>query len=111
MVKQKANHNVHLHRGRVQAQGGGVEESEAWAQSDVPNKSDGYCMTVSLKRKLRKKDLKKRERSFKKLDKFIGNAPSAGYDYSSQSYTPFPPQGDVRVDVEIKKGKAFKDNQ
>ena len=111
MAKRLKTTNCNQHRGRIQAQGGGVEESEAWAQSYVPKKSDGYGMAESLKGKLKKKELKKRERSFKKLDKFIENAPRTGYDYSSQSYMPFPPNGDVRVDVEIIKGKAFKDNQ
>lgn len=111
MAKQATNHIDPQHRGRIQAQGGGVEESEAWAQSYVPNKSDGFGMVVSLKGKLGEKELKQRERPFKKLDKFIEKAPRVGYDYSSQSYTPIPPCCDVRVDVEIKKGKAFKDNQ
>lgn len=111
MAKQKANNNTPLHRGRIQAQGGGVEESEPWASYDIPYKSDGYIMVEDLKVKLSNGALKQRRQAFDKVEKFIDRAPACGWDVSTQSYPGCPPNRDVRVDVEIKKGKAFKDNQ
>ena len=111
MAKQKANHNTPLHRGRIQAQGGGVEESEPWASCDIPYKSNGHIMVDHLKMKLSNEALKQRRLAFDKVEKFIDRAPTSGWDVSTQSYPGCPPNRDVRVDVEIKKGKAFKDNQ
>lgn len=111
MAKQKANNNTPLHRGRIQAQGGGVEESEPWASYDIPCKSDGHIMVGDLKMKLSNKALKQRRQAFDKAIKFINSAPACGWDVSIQSYSGCPPNRDVRVDVEIRMGKAFKDNQ
>lgn len=102
--------NPIFHRGRIQAQGGGAEESEPWALCEIPCKSDGHIMVGALKMKLSNEALKQRRRAFDKAEKFIDRAPAYGWDVSTQSYAECPPYRDVRVDVEIKKGKAFKDN-
>ena len=111
MAKRLKTTNCNQHRGRIQAQGGGVEESEAWAQNYIPYKSDGHDMIDDLKLKLSMDALKQRQNSFERAEMFIDRAPSGGWDTSRQSYPGCPPHGDVRVDVEIIKGKAFKDNQ
>ncbi|MEM0992399.1 MAG: hypothetical protein AAGI49_05145 [Bacteroidota bacterium] len=48
------------HRGRWQAQGGGLEESESWAQDEPLSKEDGQRLLNQLKEKLSKQDLKDR---------------------------------------------------
>ncbi len=98
-----------MNRGRIQAQGKGCEQSQSWTQEIVPTKSDGRERADLLKMQLTRRELKDREYSFGKLDKFISNAPYSGYDVCTRSFTPIPPQEDVRVDVEIIKGKAFRD--
>ena len=40
------------HRGRVQAQGGGVEESVPWNELDPPTESMGHAMLDELRNKL-----------------------------------------------------------
>ena len=42
----------HAHRGRFQAQGGGIEESVAWAQDEAPTVSEGQNMLDLLWNKL-----------------------------------------------------------
>ncbi|MGK0366830.1 MAG: hypothetical protein ACI85O_003907 [Saprospiraceae bacterium] len=37
------------HRGRVQAQGGGLEKSESWSQDEPLSKEDGLSLLEKLK--------------------------------------------------------------
>ncbi len=100
-----------MNRGRIQAQGDGCEESESWAQKNIPTKQDGYDKITKLKKKLTKSQRQQRQRCFFKVKEFIQRAPHEGYDVNhSKSYTPIPPYKDVRVDVEIIQGKVFKDD-
>lgn len=43
------------HRGRIQAQGKSIEESEAWSQEQPPTVDDGLLMLKRLKEKLPEK--------------------------------------------------------
>lgn len=99
-----------MNRGRIQAQGLGLEESEAWAQANVPLKSDGYNMITRLKGKLTEKELRIRQKPFDKVARLVANAPIKGYDIFQQSFSPCPPIKDARVDVEVKAGRAFKND-
>ncbi|MEM9847636.1 MAG: hypothetical protein AAF847_07090 [Bacteroidota bacterium] len=40
------------HRGRWQAQGGGLKESESWAQEDPLSKEDGLKLLNKLREKI-----------------------------------------------------------
>lgn len=97
-----------MNRGRIQAQGNGCEDSESWNQNIVPTKENGYDKISILKNRLSTAQRIERQQCFRKVERFISQAPSAGYDVCNNSYTPSPPYKDVRVDVEIIKGKAFK---
>lgn len=101
---------IMLHRGRIQAQGDGCEQSESWAQNDIPTKKDGDNYLQSLSQKLSKKQQKQRKKCFCSVRRFINQAPKNGYDDNVKpKFLPSPPYKDVRVDVEIIKGRAFKD--
>ena len=63
------------HRGRIQAQGDNVEESESWAQNNPPTKKEGFSMIERLKSLLSKREAQKRERAFGKAKKFIEQGP------------------------------------
>lgn len=99
-----------MNRGRIQAQGKGCEKSQAWTQPDVPTKRDGRQKALWLKQSLNRREKSEREACFDKLNSFIMQAPSLGYDTCNRSYTSQPPIEDVRVDVEIIKGRAFRDD-
>ncbi len=101
-----------LNRGRFQVQGGGLEESHAWARRDVPTKVDGNQFINELKMQLSPSEMNKRVICFRKATKWVNNAPRGGYIANtliSTSFLPCPPQKDIRVDGEIFSGAAFKD--
>lgn len=106
-IRKKIEQN--LNRGRFQAQGGGVEESRAWSRESVPTKDEGKDWIDELKQKLSPKEQKERRVCFEKAVKWVDAAPIDGYDAMIiTSFLPSPPKKDVRVDGEIRKGKAFK---
>ncbi len=62
-----ANKNNHLaHRGRFQAQGGGVEESEKWAQDEPLSLKRALILLARLIAKLATKDYKRRKNQLTK---------------------------------------------
>ena len=97
-------------RGRIQAQGGGLEESVSWTRTDPPTKSEGLQMLRALKDKLSRSDLKKRQVAFDKAENAIRNAPENGID--AQYIKTFQNKGakDIRVDLEVRAGSAFRDD-
>lgn len=54
------------HRGRIQAQGGGLEKSESWAQDEPLTVEDALDILNRLKEKLPPNVLKIRSREFEK---------------------------------------------
>lgn len=96
------------HRGRIQAQGKKLEESEAWAQNEPPTIEEGLDMVENLKSKLSKKDLEIRKDAFEKLEKIIVNAANTnGIEAPSNVTINVKGHRKERVDIEVKKGKAF----
>jgi hypothetical protein len=95
-------------RGRIQAQGKNLEESEAWSQESPPTVDDGLEMLTKLKEKIPKQEFKIRENAFKKAERFIKNA-SESNGIDAPSNVSFRAEGYIqeRVDIEVKKGKAF----
>ena len=102
-----------LNRGRVQAQGAGVEKSCSWAEPQIPTKRDGRDYLDNLKGQLTSAELRVRETCFDKALKWVNDAPASGYIVVNQiktSFQPYPPIKDIRVDGELHSGAAFKDN-
>ncbi len=96
------------HRGRFQAQGGGLEESENWAQEEPLSLKSALSLLLKLKNKLSPTERTEREKSFIKADKFIKTAATNGGVFARISRT-FLVKGsrDKRVDIEVLSGKAF----
>lgn len=98
-------------RGRFQAQGDKLEKSKSWAQVNVPTKRDGYSFLDELKAELTPAELNARETSFVKARRWVDASPPNGYVVVNQIKTTFktsPPVRDIRVDVELHSGIAFK---
>jgi hypothetical protein len=96
------------HRGRIQAQGGGIEKSESWAQDEPLSLESGLNLIDNLKKQLTKKELAVREEAFEKLSKLVNKNSRNGIDaqvvvsfYADEDTT------DERVDLEVRKEKAF----
>jgi hypothetical protein len=96
------------HRGRFQAQGGGIEESEAWDEEDPLTERDGHTLLTRLKYRLNKDEFLLRQQAFQKAHRFVENAAvSGGVGPTKQSW-PQPPRRDHRrVDIEVQSGRAF----
>lgn len=103
-------------RGRIQAQGtdgpkSHLEKSESWASDDVPSKTEGHSLVNDLKGKLTDKQLQIRQKAFNQVDRLIDRAPASGIEAQfTNSYAAVPPCGQNRVDVEIRAGKAFRND-
>lgn len=94
------------HRGRVQAQGGGLEESESWSQDEPLTKASGLGLLEKLWNKLSKHDQKVRKSQFESARRFIENV-EGGIDAPlGKSFLNRKKRG-VRVDIEILAGTAF----
>lgn len=100
-----------LHRGRFQAQGVKLEESENWAQ-ELPLKTiDGRKLLDLLRLKISTKDATTRKLAFEKCLEFINRAHSNGGIDVKASGKPliksFPKSSIERVDLEVNSGIAF----
>lgn len=100
------------HTGRIQAQGTELEESESWAQETPPTKEEGLSMLQKLMNKLSEKDRKIREKASENAAKWIENVVNTNGIDSPANLT-FRAEGFVkeRIDIEVKKGKAFVENK
>jgi hypothetical protein len=94
-------------RGRIQAQGGGTEKSEAWAQAEPPTDTEMLDKCDRLEDKLTNKEREDRSRPLKALRRFIRDAAKAG-GVSAPLSKSFLKTGsrDIRVDLEVIKGTA-----
>ena len=94
-------------RGRIQAQGGGIDKSEPWAQGTPPTVEQGLELLDALKGQLSVKEFQAREQAFRRAERFIINAgQGGGVGPPGQS---FLEQGtkDIRIDIDIFSGTAF----
>jgi hypothetical protein len=99
------------HRGRFQAQGKRLDESEPWSQNEPLTIEDGLKKLGLLKNKIKPKDLRLRYEAFDECEKFINKASQNGgidvtnfpYRYS-KSWVVYDEE---RVDLEIHKGIPF----
>lgn len=95
------------HRGRLQAQGENLEESENWSQEEPLSKNEGLTLLENLKNKIPKKEAEIRSEAFNKASKFIKQGPHKVI--SAPITRSFKVKGTKceRVDIEIQKGEAF----
>ena len=94
------------HRGRIQAQGSGLEASETWQQAEPLSKKDGLRLLDKLLNKLPKKEQAIRDQSFKDAQRFIEQV-EGGLDAPVRKTFRNRKTKDVRVDVEVWSGIAF----
>ena len=101
------------HRGRFQAQGARLQESEPWAKNTPLTIVEGRALLTALKCKLNRADRLEREAYFNEWASKIEVLHQAGgFDADvGGHYIKTIPHGaspsDPRVDLEIRKGKAF----
>ena len=99
-----------MNRGRIQAQGGGIEKSAAWAtDTDVP-KSMGIERVDNLVAQLTQAELNVRTFAIQKSRTTINSAASNGISaLMKKSYFDDKKNKKVRVDIEVNAGVAFVD--
>jgi hypothetical protein len=102
--------DVALHRGRLQAQGGGTEKSVSWLEKVPPTESDMLRMCDQLEAQLTPSELKERQEPLQKLRRHIRQAAKSGGICADpkpyqKSFSKRGSQG-MRVDLEVHKGKA-----
>lgn len=102
------NKDIIGHRGRFQAQGGEIEESERWAQSKPLSLASALMLLAKLITKLTLRDYERRHEQFDKAKKFIKSAAENGgvCAKTSKSFR-VKDSMDERVDIEVWAGKAF----
>jgi len=100
------------HRGRIQAQGEGFDDSESWSQEEPPTTKEGLSFLQKLINKIPKPEFLKRKKEFQKAEKFIKQAGQNGGVDAKVSKT-YRKKGtkDIRVDIEVQKGTAFVPNK
>ena len=97
-------------RGRIQAQDDNLEESESWATNDEISKQDGMNKSNRLKGKLSNQELAERINAFNKLENVIQQTPAQGHNAQLiKSFHHNPQNRRKRVDLEIRAGRAFID--
>lgn len=95
-------------RGRFQAQDNTLEKSAPWSTNDDVSKEMGNERIDNLEAQLTRGELKIRVQALQKARDFVNSAPIDGiYASISKSYFDDVSNRVVRVDVEIKKGRAF----
>jgi hypothetical protein len=94
------------HRGRIQAQGEGLEKSVSWAQDEPLTKQEGLSLLERLKKLLTKKEYERREKPFEEAKRYIENV-NGGADAVKKKSFRNQKSKDARVDIEILGGTAF----
>lgn len=96
-------------RGRLQAQHKGFDASESWSQSQPLKAADGRGKLSTLKISIPNEEAKKRQKAFSSAQKNINRIEKCG-GIEVQYFKSFTVAGDRcgrRVDIEVRKGKAF----
>ena len=97
-----------MHRGRIQSQGGKIEDSESWNYNMPISEKTAKDKVNILKARHTRKEQKLRSNAFDKAYNFIDNAKSA-FGVDAQVHQTFMVKGskNERVDIEVITGKAF----
>jgi hypothetical protein len=94
---------------RLQAQGGGVQESVAINQDTPITVAQGLAGLEQLKATLSKRELELRRPLFERAERFIVNAGKTGLGAGPPGLSfPIHKTNPIRVDVEIWRGVNFK---
>jgi RHS repeat-associated protein len=101
--------NNQANRGRIQAQGSGLQVSQAWVQPEPPTASAGVAMLNAVWGQLTNRDQRMRNVAYQQLRNFISSRPPAGITAPfSRSWTnPGVAGSTARMDLEIITGSAF----
>lgn len=94
------------HRGRIQAQGNGLEKSESWSKDEPLTKQDGLGLLNKLWSKLSKKEKKERIKQYEDAKRYIENV-KGGVDATVKKTFRNRKTKDTRIDIEILAGTAF----
>ena len=96
------------HRGRFQAQGKDLEESEAWAQDDPLTVKEALTLLEKLKTRLKELNRKQYEiriEAFRKAERYIHQSGGLSALFK-KSFRVFGTKNE-RVDIEVLGGTAF----
>lgn len=100
------------HRGRWQAQGGGIDKSKPWSQSTPLTLTQGLNLLDELERSLSRRELRAREqalieaRLFARRVGLTGGISSADFP-TNKSFPRGVRRNGERVDLEVRAGRAF----
>lgn len=95
-------------RGRFQAQDDNLEKSAPWATNNIVSKQMGHERLDNLQGQLTAAELAVRVNAMQKARDFVTNAPINGhYAQIVKSYFDDVRNREVRIDVEIRAGRAF----
>jgi hypothetical protein len=93
------------HRGRIQAQGDGLEKSVSWNQDEPLSKADGKKLLQNLKDSLSDTEFEARKEPFEHAERYIDQ--TNGVQAPEQRTFLNCKTRDVRVDIEVRAGWAF----
>ena len=95
------------HRGRFQAQGRGLEESEPWDEEEPLRALQAHHLLDGLRLRIPPREAAHRQEPFWKAHRFIDSAAtSGGVGFCKKSYVARGSR-DRRVDIEVQSGLAF----
>lgn len=105
------------HGGRFQAQGTDIDarkkggESEPWDQEKPHSKADGTALIAALEKKCTASERTVREKPFLKarsrVETMDYDVVKAGKPFIKSFYCRNAPHSDMRVDIEIRRGRAW----
>jgi hypothetical protein len=96
------------HRGRFQAQGGGLEKSSAWGQGTPPTVAQGLTMVSTLYASLSRTEQRDRATAYAQITRWISKRPPGGVYAEYKDSWPKPAlPGGIRIDIEVLAGYAF----
>ena len=98
----------YMHRGRIQSQGGGLEDSTPWAQQDPLTHSTGISLSHALEAMPNKTERNLRVDAHARARAFMDAAKLAGGVAETRKTYMVKGDRNRRVDIEIHKGVAFK---
>ena len=95
-----------LHRGRIQAQGGGLEKSVKWSKETPLTVGEGLALLNQLvemltptEREERRTAIERQRNKMRRISQYGGVDHPQGWSE--------PPHAERRIDVEVKYGRAF----